>query len=146
MKVLVQRVLEASVSVDNKIVSKIDKGLLLFIGIGKEDQIETTKWLAEKVSHLRIFSDENGKMNRSLKEVNGKALVVSQFTLYGNCLNGRRPDFIQAMGGPDAKGIYEQFLLELRKKEIPTEAGLFGEDMKIFLINDGPVTLLIEKD
>jgi D-aminoacyl-tRNA deacylase len=144
MRVLLQRVKKASVSVEGKIVGKIERGALLFLGVHKEDSLEQATYLAHKVAHLRIFSDSNGKMNLSLQEVHGMALVVSQFTLYGNCQEGRRPSFSETAPPRIAEEFYEKFLLELRKEISHVETGVFGAHMEVELINEGPVTFLIE--
>ena len=145
MKILVQRVLEASVKVDGKEISKIKKGFLVFIGITHTDTKEQADYLVKKVTNLRVFEDENEKMNLSLKDVNGKLLIVSQFTLYGNCENGNRPSFTQAAKPEFANELYEYFCKECEKNNIKVEKGIFGADMKVSLINDGPVTIIIEK-
>ena len=144
MRVLLQRVKRASVLVDGKCVGKIEKGLLLFLGIHKDDCSEQASYLAHKVSALRIFSDENGKMNLSLQEIRGGALVVSQFTLYGNCIEGRRPSLGDAAPPEIAAPLYEKFLFELKKDIAQVEMGIFGAKMEVELINDGPVTFLID--
>lgn len=143
MKVLIQRVLEASVKVDGKILSRIEKGFLIFLGIHQNDTNDKFDWFINKILHLRIFEDENGKMNKDILQVNGEILLVSQFTLYGNCLNGRRPDFIQSAKGEVAKLLYEEFV-ERFQQRYRIKTGLFGADMKVALINDGPVTFIIE--
>jgi D-aminoacyl-tRNA deacylase len=145
MKVVVQRVLSAHVEVENQIVGKIEQGLLIFLGISKADTEEMLDFLVEKVAHLRIFQDAEGKMNLSLVDLGLDALVVSQFTLYGNCLQGRRPDFFAAAGRERAEPFYEKFIAKLEAKlKKRVERGLFGAKMQVHLVNDGPVTLLIE--
>lgn len=147
MRLLIQRVKEAQVTVEGKVCGSIQKGLLLFLGIRSEDQSTSTDWLAKKVVNLRIFSDEAEKMNRSILEIQGDILVVSQFTLYGNCMSGRRPDFVQAASPEKALLLYEKFLLELEAElKKPPQAGIFGASMEVSLVNDGPVTFLLEKD
>ena len=144
MKVLIQRVKRASVTIDNKLFSEINHGLLVFLGVEKNDSEKEIDWLANKILNLRIFEDENEKMNYSVKDVNGEILLVSQFTLAGNCQKGNRPSFDKAMYPDDAKILYEKFI-ETLKKEIPTQTGSFGAMMEINLLNDGPVTFMIEK-
>lgn len=145
MRLLVQRVSEARVRIDGKIHGEIQKGLLVFLGIHKSDSTSDIPWFINKLLNLRIFSDEQGKMNRSVKEINGQVLIVSQFTLYGNCLNGRRPDFIEAAPPPIAIPIYNQFVEEVKNELGDVQTGDFGAYMQVELINDGPVTFLIEK-
>lgn len=146
MRVLIQRVKEARVTVEKEVCGSIGKGLLIFLGIHREDKAESTLWLVNKLLGLRLFADSEGKMNLSLKEIEGEALVVSQFTLYGNCLNGRRPDFIQAAPPETAQPIYEKFIEELRREIGRVQTGMFGAYMEVALINDGPVTFLIERN
>lgn len=145
MRVLIQRVKYAKVEVDQKTVGEIDKGLLLFLGIHQDDTEIQLDYLVKKVIDLRIFEDENGKMNLSLKDVYGDILLVSQFTLYANCDRGRRPDFIQSAPPQKANDLYELFAKKLRENSIKTETGIFGADMKVSLLNDGPVTIMLEK-
>lgn len=144
MRALVQRVKEAKVEVEGKTVGAIHTGVLVFLGIHQKDQEAEAVWLAKKVATLRMFRDEGGKMNLSLQDVKGQLLVVSQFTLYGNCSNGRRPDFIEAMNGPEAEGLYLKFVEESRRWVDRVETGQFGASMQVSLTNDGPVTFLIE--
>ena len=144
MRAVVQRVLSSSVSVDRKVVGKIGKGFNILLGVGQNDGKKQIEWLAEKIAHLRIFEDDNAKMNLSLKDVDGGALVISQFTLYGNCDKGRRPSFTDAAHPKIAKQLYEEFIEELKKYDIPVETGIFQTDMKVEIINDGPVTMIIE--
>lgn len=146
MRLVIQRVREASVTIEQKLYSAIGHGLLVFLGIHHEDGVPQIKWLINKLVHLRIFSDERGKMNRNVKEIEGEVLVVSQFTLYGNCLNGRRPDFIQAAPPSIAQALYQQFIEQLRQEIQVVRTGEFGADMQVALINDGPVTFLIESE
>lgn len=145
MKLVIQRVKEASVEVDKKVVGEIDKGFLVLIGIKAGDTKEQADYLVKKVCNLRVFTDENDKMNLSLKDVNGKLLIVSQFTLYGNCNDGNRPSFVEAARPEEAIPLYEYFCNECAKKEIEVQRGIFGADMKVQLLNDGPVTIVIEK-
>ena len=144
MRAVVQRVLSSSVSVDGKIVGKIGKGFNVLLGVGEGDSINEVKWMAEKIAHLRIFEDENAKMNLSLQDVKGSALVISQFTLYGDCEKGRRPSFTKAAHPKTAKQLYEDFVAELKNFDIPVETGIFQTDMKVEITNDGPVTMIIE--
>ena len=145
MRILVQRVKNASVKVDDKIVGKINQGLLAFIGITDTDTKETADYLVNKLVNLRIFPDENKAMNLSLKNVNGDLLIVSQFTLYGDCTNGNRPSFTKASKPNHAIPLYEYFIKKC-KEELPiVEQGIFGADMKVELLNDGPVTIMLEK-
>ena len=145
MKLVIQRVKNASVKVDEEIVGKIDKGFLVLIGIKVGDTKEQADYLVKKVCNLRVFTDKNDKMNLSLKDVGGKLLIVSQFTLYGNCNDGNRPSFIEAARPEEAIPLYEYFCKECAKNGIEVEKGIFGADMKVELLNDGPVTIVIEK-
>lgn len=145
MRVVVQRVKEARVLVEGKIVGSIGKGILVFFAVHKNDTPDKTLWFAQKLINLRIFSDAEGKMNISLLDVKGSALIISQFTLYGNCLESRRPDFLESARPDTAQPIYNKFVEEV-KKEIPTvQTGIFGADMEVSLINDGPVTFIIDR-
>lgn len=145
MKVVLQRSKEASVTVGGKTVGQIDSGLVLLVGVTHEDSEAEAAYLAEKIVHLRIFEDEEGKMNRSLLDAGGAILSVSQFTLYGDCRKGRRPNFMNAAKGDQAKHIYDRFNELLQEKGVQVETGQFGAMMDVSLINDGPVTLLLEK-
>lgn len=145
MKIVVQRVKEAKVEVDNEIVGKIEKGFLVLIGITHTDTKENAEYLVKKLCNLRVFADEEGKMNKSIKDVGGKLLLISQFTLYANCSQGNRPSFIDAAKPEQANELYEYFCEECRKKDIEVEKGIFGADMQVSLLNDGPVTIIIEK-
>lgn len=143
MKIVLQRVSNASVSVSGKIVGEIGKGYLILLGVGKEDDGSDIEKLVLKIVNLRIFSDENDKINLSLRDVEGDILVVSQFTLYADCRKGNRPNFTLA-GSPDlAKSVYERFIAECKKYVPKVEQGIFGEDMQVSLINDGPFTIVI---
>jgi D-tyrosyl-tRNA(Tyr) deacylase len=145
MRIVLQRVKRASVTIDNRIVGQIEKGILLLVGVHRDDTPDKAEFLASKCADLRIFTDSEDKMNLSLKEVDGAALVISQFTLFGDSSKGRRPSFIEA--APPAKGneLYLYFI-DLLKKEIPiVQTGIFGADMDVELVNDGPVTLILEK-
>lgn len=145
MKLVIQRVKKASVEVNKEIVGKIDKGFLVLIGIKQGDTKEQADYLVRKLCNLRIFTDQNDKMNLGLKDVNGKLLIVSQFTLYGDCSDGNRPSFIEAARPEEAIPLYEYFCEECQKNNIEVQKGIFGADMKVELINDGPVTIIVEK-
>lgn len=146
MKFLIQRVSHASVTVDNNIVGKIGKGFLVFVGIGQHDTKETADKMVKKMCGLRIFDDENDKINLSLSDVNGEILLISQFTLYADCRKGYRPSFTNA-GSPDiANELYEYIITKCREQIPVVEKGIFGADMKIDLRNDGPFTVIIETD
>jgi len=144
MKAVIQRVKESSVSVEGEIIGSIKRGLLILLGVAKGDQKAAADYLSEKVANLRIFEDENGKMNRSLLETGGEALVVSQFTLLGDCRKGRRPSFIAAAEPEDANLLYEYFANRLEDKGISVKKGKFRALMDVALVNDGPVTLIVE--
>jgi len=144
VRAVVQRVKSSSVVVEGKTVGSIAAGLNILLGISKDDNIEDIKYLKEKIINLRIFEDNEGKMNRSLLEVGGELLIVSQFTLYGDCRKGRRPNFMEALSGEEANKLYEEFVLQCRNLGIKVETGIFGADMKVFIENDGPVTLLVD--
>lgn len=144
MKIVVQRVKNASVTIDRKIHGQINKGFLVLLGITTSDTISDVDYLVKKVCNLRVFNDENDKMNLGLKDINGSLLIISQFTLYGDCSHGNRPSFIEAARPETAIPLYEYFISEC-KKEVPiVEAGIFGADMKVSLLNDGPVTIIID--
>ena len=145
MKLVVQRVKKAEVKVDGNIVGKIDKGFLVLIGIKVGDTKEQADYLFKKLCNLRVFSDENDKMNLSIKDIKGKLLIVSQFTLYGDCSQGNRPSFIEAARPEEANPLYEYFCNQCELNNIEVQKGIFGADMKVELINDGPVTIIIEK-
>ena len=144
MKVVVQRSKYSSVTVDGKIVGQIDNGLVLLVGITKEDTLEDLEYMAKKVLNLRIFDDEEGVMNKSILDVGGEILSISQFTLYGDTTKGNRPSYINAMKQEDASSYYDIFNEEL-KSRINTQTGIFRADMQVELINDGPITIVIEK-
>ena len=145
MKVVVQRVKNAEVKVDGKIVGKIGKGFLVLLGITHSDTKENADFLVKKVCNLRVFEDENEKMNLSLKDVDGELLIVSQFTLYANCNDGNRPSFVDAAKPDIANDLYEYFCSKCNEKGFNVQKGIFGADMKVSLLNDGPVTIIIEK-
>ena len=144
MRAVVQRVNSSHVAVDGKIVGKIGKGLMVLVGITKEDDRADIEYLKDKIVNLRIFEDIEGKMNLSLLDVKGEMLIVSQFTLYGDCRKGRRPNFMQALSGEQAESLYEEFVMECKKEELKVETGMFGADMQVLIENDGPVTILID--
>lgn len=144
MRAVVQRVTNADVKIDGRVNGKIDNGLLVLFGVGNGDTEEDMKYIADKIIKLRIFSDENDKMNLSLEDVGGSMLVISQFTLYGDCSHGRRPYFGNAMEPVSANEMYEKFVAYIREQGIHTETGEFGADMKVSLTNDGPVTIILE--
>lgn len=146
MRAVVQRSGPASVTIAGEVVGAIDGGVVVLVGIAPTDGDEEARWLADKVANLRIFTDDEGKMNRSLLETGGQALVVSQFTLYGDARKGRRPSFIRAGQGPDAQRVYEQVVGELRALDITCATGEFGATMHVALTNEGPVTILLDSD
>lgn len=144
MRAVVTRVSEASVTIEHEVVGKIGKGFLILLGITHEDTSEHCRKLAEKVLGLRVFTDENYKMNKSLEDVGGQVLVVSQFTLYGDCSHGRRPNFMAAARPEQAVPLYEQFLAECEKLGFPPQHGRFGAKMEVASVNDGPVTMIVD--
>jgi D-aminoacyl-tRNA deacylase len=144
MRIVVQRSKEAKVTVDGEITGQITKGFVLLVGMTHEDKEEDAAYLADKIANLRIFEDHDGKMNHSLLDVGGEILSVSQFTLYGDCRKGRRPNFMEAARPEQAVVLYEAFNQMLRDKGITVETGVFGAMMDVELINDGPVTLIVE--
>jgi D-tyrosyl-tRNA(Tyr) deacylase len=144
MRLVVQRVSQASVSIDGSAVATIGRGLLVLVGIGRGDTTEDVERLAEKLVHLRLFSDEQGQMNLSVKDVAGELLVISQFTLYGDCRKGRRPSYAEAALPADAEPLYEELLARLRGAVPVVRAGVFRAMMQVQLTNDGPVTLLLD--
>jgi D-tyrosyl-tRNA(Tyr) deacylase len=146
MKALVQRVLRGRVSVDQEIIAEIGPGLVILLGVGERDTEDEASWLATKCANLRIFRDDDGKMNRSLLEAGGRAIVVSQFTLYGDVRKGRRPSFIHAAQPEQAEPLVESFVQLLEDEGVPTQTGSFGAEMLVEIDNDGPVTLLIERE
>ena len=144
MRAVVTRVREASVSIDGEVTGKIGRGFLILLGITQDDTPALCRKLAEKVLGLRIFRDENDKMNQSLTDVGGSVLVVSQFTLYGDCSHGRRPNFLAAAGPEQAIPLYEQFLAECERLGFPPQHGQFGAYMQVSSVNDGPVTMIVD--
>lgn len=144
MKLVVQRVKNANVSIENNIVGKINQGFVVLLGVSNEDTKENADYLVKKLLNLRVFSDNDDKMNLSIKDIEGELLIVSQFTLYANCKKENRPSFIEAAKPEHAKPLYEYFINECRKENLNVQTGEFGADMQIELINDGPVTILLE--
>ena len=144
MRAVLQRVKFASVTVDGEVIGKIPGGLLVLLGIKTSDTEKELDWMVKKIAGLRIFTDENGKMNKSVQDVGGEMLVVSQFTLYGDCVKGRRPGFTDAARPDLAIPLYEKFVEKTKKMGINVETGEFGADMKVELLNDGPVTLVVD--
>lgn len=144
MKVVIQRSKEASVTVNGELISSIEKGYVLLVGITHDDTIEDVKYVAKKVAELRIFEDDEGKMNRSILDAGGEILSVSQFTLYADTKRGRRPSFIEAAKPEVAKPLWESFNEQLKAYGLTVKTGIFGADMKVSLINDGPVTIIVE--
>ncbi len=143
MRVVIQRVEEAELVVDNSIISSIQRGLIIYLGITQEDNTDDITWLTQKISNLRIFSDESGKMNLSVKDIGGEALVVSQFTLYASTKKGNRPSYLRSAKPEIAIPLYEEFVVTLRNS-LPVQTGVFGADMQISYTNAGPVTIIID--
>ncbi len=146
MRAVIQRVKSASVTVEGSTVSKIHKGLLIFLGVAQEDTPADVDYMAGKIANLRIFEDDEGRMNLSILDVGGEALVVSQFTLYGDCRKGRRPSFINAARPEKADPLYQAFMDEISRLGVPVKAGVFQAMMDVELINDGPVTILLDSN
>ena len=145
MKILIQRVKRASVTVNNELISLIDKGLLVFVGIGEEDNDEDIQWLSKKIANIRLFDDENGVMNKSVMDIDGEVLAVSQFTLMASTKKGNRPSYIKAARPEISIPLYEKFCEEIELAiNKPIKQGVFGADMKVDLLNDGPVTIFID--
>lgn len=144
MRAVVQRVTSSKVEVDNKVVGEISRGFNLLLGISKDDTIEDLKYIKDKVINLRVFEDEDDKMNLSLLDIKGDILAISQFTLYGDCRKGRRPNFMNAMGGDGARELYETFVNMLKESGLKVETGEFGAHMKVDIQNDGPVTIMLD--
>ena len=145
MRVVVQRVNKSSVSVENKIVGKIDKGFTLLVGFTQGDTIEDIKYMVKKITNLRIMDDENGVMNKSILDTGGSILSISQFTLYGDAKKGNRPSYVKALGGSEASPMYDQFN-EMLREHVKVETGIFGAEMIVNIENDGPVTILLDTD
>lgn len=145
MKLVIQRVKNAKVDVDGKTVGSIEKGFLVLLGVTHTDTKETADYLVKKLCKLRVFEDENGKMNLSIKDVRGQLLIVSQFTLYADCSGGNRPSFVNAAKPDLANELYEYFCEKCKEEPIEVQKGIFGADMKVSLLNDGPVTIILEK-
>lgn len=145
MKLVIQRVTNASVTVENNVVGKIEKGFLVLLGVGPEDTTAEADYLVQKLIKLRVFKDENDKMNLSIKDIEGELLIVSQFTLYADCSGGNRPSFTNAAKPEKANELYEYFIKKCKEENIKVEHGIFGADMKVELLNDGPVTILLER-
>ena len=146
MRLVIQRVLNSKVEVDNKVVGKIGKGFMVLIGIKHDDTRETADLMIKKLLNLRVFSDENDKMNLALKDVNGELLLVSQFTLYADCKKGNRPSFFNSAKPEYANELYEYIIEKCKDREISVQTGIFGADMKVELVNDGPVTIVLDSD
>lgn len=146
MRAIIQRVAHASVTIDGAVHGKIGPGLLILLGVSEDDAEEDARYLADKCAGLRIFTDENDKMNLSAADIGGGLLVISQFTLYGDCRRGKRPSFVRAARPEKAILLYEAFLARCRASGLPVETGEFGADMKVELLNDGPVTILMDTD
>jgi D-tyrosyl-tRNA(Tyr) deacylase len=144
MRAVVQRVSHARVLIDSAVVGEIGQGLLILLGVTQSDTPEQARWLAEKVVGLRIFNDAEGKMNLSIGEIGGSALIVSQFTLYGDCRKGRRPSFVDAAAPEIAIPVYEEFINAVKAQGVPAATGRFGAMMQVELVNDGPVTLIVD--
>jgi len=144
MRAVVQRVKEAKIEVDSQIVGSIDKGLLVYLGVGKDDSAKDVEFIADKLVNLRVFADENDKMNLSVLDVGGAILLVSQFTLYGDCRKGRRPGFDLASEPETAQRLYEKTIEAIRQKGAPVESGVFAAHMDVISVNDGPVTFLLD--
>lgn len=144
MRAVVQRVTSSSVTVDEKVIGSISEGFNVLLGICKDDTIEDLQYIKDKIINLRVFHDENDKMNLSILDIKGEILAISQFTLYGDCRKGRRPNFMEAMGGEDAKSLYDKFIEMLKESKLKVETGEFGAHMKVEINNDGPVTILLD--
>ena len=146
MRALLQRVQRAKVSVGDKVAGQTGPGLLVLLGVSEQDTEAESKLLAEKTAHLRIFADEEGKLNRSVLDTGGQVLVVSQFTLYADCTRGRRPSFQEAAAPETADGLYQQYIAALQALGVPVATGIFQTDMQVELVNDGPVTIMLDSD
>jgi D-tyrosyl-tRNA(Tyr) deacylase len=146
LRIVIQRVSEAKVEVEGRITGHIGRGYLILLGVGKDDDKKVADRYIDKILKLRIFADENGKTNLSLKDVQGEVLVVSQFTLYADCRKGNRPDFINAGSAQKAEELYQYFLKQIKEKLGKVESGEFGAEMKVSLVNDGPFTIILNED
>ncbi len=146
MKVVVQRCSKASVTIDGKVNGKIKEGVMILVGFTSGDTIKEVEYMASKIVNMRIFDDENGVMNKSLLDIGGSILSISQFTLYADASKGRRPSYVKALNGEEATKLYDLFNKELLKYNVNVQTGIFGSDMKVELINDGPVTIILEKE
>ncbi|ETA80310.1 D-aminoacyl-tRNA deacylase [Youngiibacter fragilis] len=146
MRAVIQRVTSSSVRVEGRVTGSIGKGFMVLIGISTEDSSEDLNYIEDKIAGLRIFEDDDGKMNLPLADVGGEILLVSQFTLYGDARKGRRPGFIRAAKGPEAKALYEDLVLRLRSRGFRVETGEFGAMMEVAIVNDGPVTILLDSE
>ena len=144
MRAVIQRVTEASVSVEGNTVGSIGPGIVVFFGVSKDDSEKDVVYMAEKISGLRMFEDYSGRMNLSIEDTEGEILVVSQFTLYGDCRKGRRPSYVRAAGGDLARRFYELFITKLTERGVPVKTGVFGAQMDVHIVNCGPVTLLVD--
>ena len=146
MRVILQRVTQSSVTVDHQIIGQINKGINLLVGISKTDRLEELQWMANKCLTLRIFPDEQGRMSNSIQDINGEILIISQFTLYGDCRKGRRPSYDNASPPDQAEPLYDQFVALLRQSRLTVETGKFGAMMQVSIENDGPVTFVLDRD
>ena len=146
MRVILQRVTQSSVTVENQLIGQINNGLNLLVGISKTDTLSELQWMAKKCLSLRVFPDETGRMSKSIQEINGELLVISQFTLYGDCRKGRRPSYDQASNPENADKLYDLFVALLRESNLTGETGKFGAMMQGHIENDGPVTLILERE
>lgn len=146
MRAVIQRVTRANVAIEGRVAGEIGAGLLVLLGVSRTDNPESAAYLAEKIANLRIFSDQAGKMNLSLLDIGGSALVVSQFTLYGDTRGGRRPSYIEAAPPEEASRLYQEFVLSIRNLGVPVETGVFQAHMQVELVNDGPVTILLDSE
>lgn len=144
MRAVVQRVKSSKVTVDGEVIGSVNRGFNVLLGISKDDTIEDVDYIKDKIVNLRVFEDEDNKMNKSLLDIQGELLVISQFTLYGDCRKGRRPNFMEAMKGSEAEKLYETFLEEIKKSGLRVQCGKFGADMTVDIVNDGPVTILLD--
>ena len=144
MRAVVQRVKSSKVTVDGEVIGSVNRGFNVLLGISKDDTIEDVNYIKDKIVNLRVFEDEDNKMNKSLLDIQGELLVISQFTLYGDCRKGRRPNFMEAMKGSEAEKLYETFLEEIKKSGLRVQCGKFGADMTVDIVNDGPVTILLD--